>query len=153
MKQLKRLKLMYLDEDDFNGILTCLPKFRQLEELKLHLCYDGLDSVDLEDVYIPNFDLIVTLSQELPDLECFHIRYCSLDTETLNNFIRNARKLKVFGIYRCGFEITDTILESIDSIRQAVNSTMMELHADKIHPELNREVRYIILYFHCFDES
>lgn len=141
MKHLKKLKLMYLDEDDFNGILNCLPKFKQLVELKLHLFYDGPDSVDLEDTYIPNLNLIVTLAQELPQLECFHIRYCTIDTETLNNFIRHAKKLKKLGVYRCGFEITDLILENIENVRQAaVNPTLLVLYADKIHPDLNKEV-------------
>lgn len=129
-----------MEPDEFNGILNCLPKFKQLEELKLHLFYDGVDSVDLDDIFSPNSDSLVTLAQELQQLECFHIRYCSFDTETLNKFIRNAKKLKSLGIYRCGFEITDIILENIENIRQAVNPTLMVLYADKIHPELNKEV-------------
>lgn len=142
MKQLKKLKLMYMDEEDINGILCCLPKFRQLEELKLHIFYDGLDSVDLEEIYTPNMDFIVTLAQELSQLECFHIRYCGIDAETLKNFIRSAKKLKNIGVYRCGLQITDTILEGIEGIRQTVNPTLLSLCADKIDPELNKEVRY-----------
>lgn len=131
---------MYLEPDQFNGILNCLPKFRQLDELKLHLFYDGIDSADLDDLYTPNAESIVTLAQELPQLECFHIRYCNVDAETLNAFVRHAKKLKYFAIYRCGLEITDVMLENIDKSRQAVNPTVMVLCADKIHLELNKEV-------------
>lgn len=140
MKQLKKLKLMYLDEEDFSGILNLLPQFRQLEELKLHLMYDGADTPDLDEIYSPDSNSIVTLAQELHQLECFHLRYCSIDSETLNNFIRAAKKLKVLSLYRCGLEITDSILEMVNIIRGSVNTSMLVLSADKIHPELNKEV-------------
>lgn len=140
MKHLKKLKLMYMEPDQFNGILNCLPKFKQLQELKLHIFYDGIDSADLDDIYCPNLESIIALAQELMQLECFHIRYCQIDTETLYNFVRNAKMLKYIGIYRCGLEITDLILENIDKIRQAVSPTLMVLYADKIYPELNKEV-------------
>lgn len=146
MKNLTKLKLMYLEPDDLNGILSCLSKFKELQELKIHLFYDGVDSVDLDDIYSPNLDLIVTLAQELPQLECFHIRYCNIDADTLNNFVRYARKLKYLAVYRCGCEITDGILENIENIRQTVNPTMMVLYADKIYPELNKEVRYRCIF-------
>lgn len=140
MKHLIKLKLMYLDPDDFDGIVNCLPKFKQLQELKLHIFYDGVDSVDLDDPYQPNLESILVLAQELSQLECFRIRYCHVDTVTLNSFIRNAKKLKFIEIYRCALEITDTVLENIETIRQSINPTMLLLYADKISPELNKEV-------------
>ncbi|KAJ6646609.1 hypothetical protein Bhyg_01822 [Pseudolycoriella hygida] len=140
MTNLKKLKLMYLNPDKFDGILNCLAKFTQLEELKLHIFYEGIDSVDLDEMYRPNCDFIVTLAQQLIHLECFHIRYCGIDEETVKNFIRNAVNLKHLAMYRCGLEITDTMLETIDAIRRT--STLLTLCADKIHPQLNKEKTY-----------
>jgi hypothetical protein len=131
---------MYLDPDEFNGILNCLPKFKQLQELKLHIFYDGVDSVDVDDVYDPNMESLITLSQELTQLECFHIRYCHVDMDTVKNFIRNAKHLKHLGIYRCGLEITDQLLEDIEKIRHGVNTTLIVIYADKISSDLNKEV-------------
>lgn len=145
MKPLKRLKLMYLDESEFDGIVACLPKFKQLQELKLHVFYDGPDSVDCEELFEPNLDAIVILSQELQQLECFHIRYCQINPSMLYDFLRNARKLKSVRIYRCGLEITDAILEAIDSIRKSINPMKLTFYADKINPELNAEVSVLSL--------
>ncbi|KAG4070141.1 hypothetical protein HA402_013384 [Bradysia odoriphaga] len=151
MKQLKSLELMDLDEEDFNGILNCLPKFRQLEALQLHLAYDGPDDIDLEYVFKPNFDLIVTLAQELPQLKRFHLRYCQIVAETLQNFIRYATNLEIFTFNGCGLEITDTILENIATSRQGAGAATMVLYADKIHPELNREKMYSAVKLVSFD--
>lgn len=140
MKNLKKLKLMYMEPDEFNGILNCLPNLKQLQEIKLHVSYDGIDSADLDDIYSPDIESIITLAQELQQLECFHIRYCHIDAETLYKFLRNAKMLKFIGIYRCGLEITDLVLEEIEKIRQAVYPTLIVLYADKIHPDLNKEV-------------
>lgn len=146
MKQLKSLKLMYLEEEEFDGIVACLPKFKQLKELKLHTWYDGNDTVDIEDLFEPNHDAIVNLSQELHELECFHIRYCQINAVMLYDFIRNAKNLKCIRIYRCGLEVTDEILENIDSIRLAINPTKLLFYADNISSELNKEVN---IYFYC----
>lgn len=141
MKNLRSLKLMFLEEDELDGIIACLPKFKQLQELKIHTWYDGPDSVDADDLFQPNLDAVVNLSQELHALDCFHIRYCQISTDMIFNFIRNARKLKQFRVYRCGVEITDEILDSIDSIRQLINPTELVIYADKISSEFSEEVR------------
>lgn len=141
MKQLKQLKLMYLEEEELDGIVACLPKFKQLQELKLHIFYSGLDTVDADELFQPNLNAIVNLSQELHQLECFHIRYCQITTAMLYDFIRNAKNLKRIRIYRCGLEIIDEILEKIESIRQSINPTKLLVYADKISSELNKEVR------------
>lgn len=141
LKQLKKLKLMYLEDEDFDRIVACLLKFKQLQELKLHVFYDGSDTVNAEDLFQPNMDAIVNLSQELHELECFHIRYCQIHAAMLYDFIRNARNLKQIRIYRCGVEISDEMLENIESIRQSINPTKLFFYADKISAELNNEVR------------
>lgn len=144
---------MFLDEEDFNGILNCLPKFRQLVELKLHLSYDGVDCVDLDEIFSPNRDLLTALAEELPLLECFHIQFCDISAETLIDFIRRAKKLKTVKVYRCGLEVSDLILETIDNVRKAESLGSMVLCADKISSELNREVQIDFLcnnhYFFC----
>lgn len=151
MKNLKKLKLMYLEEDEFDGIVACLPKFKQLQELKLHIFYDGLDTVEADELFQPNLDAIINLSQELHDLNCFHIRYCQINSDMLYNFIRNARNLQQIRVYRCGLEITDTILDSIESIRQSIpqsiiNPEKLLIYADKISSEFNKEVRLQSIY-------
>lgn len=143
IKQLRKLKLMYLEEEEFDGIVACLPKFKQLHELKLHLFYDGPDTVDIEDVFQPNESAIVTLSQELQDLESFHLRYCAITAQTMYDFIRNAKHLKCFGIFRCGLCVTDEILENIEAIRK----TPLTLYADNISVDINKEVRITIEHF------
>lgn len=129
-----------MEPDEFDGILNCLPKLKKLQEIKLHIFYDGVDSADIDDNFSPNSESIVTLALELTHLECFHLRYCGIDTETLKNFVRNAKQLKNLGIYRCGLEVTDAVLEDLEKIRQAVNPSVMVLYADRIHPDLNKEV-------------
>lgn len=141
LKHLKKLKLMYLEEEEFDGIVDCLPKFKQLQELKLHVFYDGLDTVDADDLFQPNLDAIVNLAQELHELDGFHLRYCQIHNDMLYDFIRNARNLKQIRIYRCGLEISDEVLEHIESIRKSVNPTKLLFYADKVSSELNREVR------------
>lgn len=65
---------MHVEPDEFHGILNSLPKFKQLH--KIRLSYDGIDSPDVENIYSPNNELIITLAQELTQLKCFLIRYC-----------------------------------------------------------------------------
>lgn len=146
LKKLKKLKLKYLDEEDFDGIVNCLPKFKQLLELKLHLFYDGPDSVDAEELYEPNLQSIVSLAQDLHQLECFQLSYCQINATSLNDFIRNARNLKQIRISRCGLEINDVILENIEATRETINPTKLLFYADKISLELNKEVKKILFY-------
>lgn len=142
---------MYLDEEDFNGILNCLPKFRQLETLQLHLLYDGPDDIDLEYVLKPDFNLFTTVAQELSQLKRFHLRYCQIDAETVKNFVHYAKNLEVFTIRGCGLEITDSILESIATARHGASAVTMMLYADKVHPEINRENMYSTVKLIPFD--
>lgn len=47
LKNLTKLNLMYLDESDLNDILQCLTRFSTLRVLKLHLLYDGSESLSI----------------------------------------------------------------------------------------------------------
>lgn len=116
LQHLTKLNLMYLDETDLNGILQCLTRFVGLHELKLHLLYDGGDD---DGHYEPNQQAMITLSQELPNLEKFYTRYIKWNESTLIEFIKLSTQLKNLHIHWCDLPITNPLIWKIVKILQA----------------------------------
>ncbi|KAJ6641784.1 hypothetical protein Bhyg_06727, partial [Pseudolycoriella hygida] len=142
LKHLRNLELVKLNKCNFDAILSCLPKFKQLEGLELYVFYDDIYNVDVNLIHEPYPDLIITLAQELLHLERFYLRFCKIDSATLCEFVRHAKNLRTLGLYGCGLVITEAELDVIETIRLTFNRPMLVIYADQIHSELNREKVY-----------
>lgn len=115
LQHLTKLNLMYLDETDLNGILQCLTRFTGLHELKLHLLYDGGDD---DEHYEPNQQAMITLSQELLNLEKFYTSYIRWNESTLIDFIKLSRQLRNLHIHWCDLPTTNSLIWKIVQVLQ-----------------------------------
>lgn len=116
LQHLTTLNLMYLDDVDVNGILDCLNRFVSLRKLKVHVFCDGADE---DDHFEPNQRSIITLAQDLPNLEHFVSRNMKLAPATVVDFIRFASKLKTIHIHRCDFFVTRPFITDIVNVRRS----------------------------------
>lgn len=112
---LTHLNLMYLDEDDLNGILQCLSRFVGLRVLKLHLLFDGGDG---DDHYEPNQQALIGLAQDLPHLEKFYTRYIKWKESTIIDFIRFGSQLTVMHIHWCDLLFSNAMIWKMVKILQ-----------------------------------
>lgn len=136
LQHLTTLNLMYLDEDELDGILECLTHFTGLRVLKLHLSFNGKDK---DGHFEPNQAAMISLAQDLPHLEKFCTRYIKWEESTLINFIRFASQLQAMHIHWCDLPITNLRLVKIVKVlrrnRPQPQSKPLQLF---VNPTVNR---------------
>lgn len=115
LEHLTTLNLMYLDDTDINGILECLSRFVHLKKLKLHAFFDGSED---DEHYAPNQRLIISLAQDLMNLEYFCLRNLKVNASTVLDFIRYATNLKSIHIHKCDLFFNRILITDIVSIRR-----------------------------------
>lgn len=116
LQHLTKLSLMYLEDDDLNGILECLTRFHGLRVLKLHLFFDNNDE---DGHYEPKQQALISLAQELPHLEKFYTRYIKWKESTVIDFIQNANQLNAMHIHWCDLTTTNSLVWKIVKVLQA----------------------------------
>lgn len=115
LQHLTQLNLMYLDENDVNGILRCLTRFRGLRTLKLHLTFDNHEE---DGHFEPNQQALISIAQELPHLERFYTRYIKWKESTVIDVIRHASQLNALHIHWCDLTITNSMIWKIVKVLQ-----------------------------------
>lgn len=144
LPKLHTLKLMYLDEIVFNGILEFLPKLTGLQKLKLHLFSDG--GPEDEPEFTPNHRLVIALSQELIDLKVFHIAFVQLNEDVVIDFLRYAEKLEELSMHHCNVKLNERFVYNIVDVRKHLNlvqSKPLHLIVDPFqNPEIEKVSKY-----------
>lgn len=114
-KRLIDLRIMRVPTENFDEIVSVLPKCRKLRHLKLQACNSS------KAVYKPNQAHIFDLAHRLKHLETFEISYCRLDEALVLEFIQAAAGLKELHIHNCWLELTEEFIQNIIRVRSSLN--------------------------------
>lgn len=113
-KSLIDLRIMRIPTENFDAIVTVLPKCRKLRHLKLQACNSKAE-------FKPNQAHIFDLAHRLKHLETFEISYCILDEALVLEFIQAAAGLKELHMHNCWLELTEELIQKIVRVRSPLN--------------------------------
>lgn len=155
LQHLTEISLLTLDYQHLRGISDCLATFGGLRKISLHAYRPENEVEDGEMDYERSFE---DFAKQLPHLEEFALRSVAIVENTLINFIRYARRLKVLHIHWCHLNLSDEIILKIVNILKCNRTELNQALSMFVNPAdlLNLHVtksddvrRYLLLSAKC----